>query len=68
MASVREAKRGGLWVIVSHRGGETKDEFIADLGVGVGAQAGKFGGAKQKERQVKYQRLQEIADELNGKN
>lgn len=47
--------------IVSHRSGETMDTFIADLAVGVGADAIKSGCPLQRERLVKYERLIEIS-------
>lgn len=46
--------------IASHRSGETMDTFIADLAVGLGADAIKSGCPLQRERLVKYQRLVEI--------
>lgn len=54
------AKSYGWKVIVSHRSGETKDTFIADLAVGLGADGFKSGCPLQEERLVKYQRLVEI--------
>lgn len=54
------AKSYGWKTIVSHRSGETKDTFIADLAVGLGADGFKSGCPTQEERMVKYQRLIEI--------
>ncbi|MDD5147784.1 MAG: phosphopyruvate hydratase [Candidatus Daviesbacteria bacterium] len=54
------AKSYGWKIIVSHRSGETMDTFIADLVVGLGADAIKSGCPLQKERLVKYERLVEI--------
>ncbi len=51
-------------VIVSHRSGETLDNFIADLAVGVGADMLKSGSPAKEERMVKYQRVIEIEKEL----
>ena len=51
-------------VIVSHRSGETTDNFISDFAVGVGADYAKF-GAPSHERVAKYNRLLEIQYELN---
>ena len=53
--------------IVSHRSGETMDDFIADLAVGVGADFIKSGSPTKEERMVKYSRLLEIEKELNKK-
>ena len=52
---------------VSHRSGETCDDFIADLAVGVGADFIKTGSLTQKERKAKYQRLLAIEKEINKK-
>jgi enolase len=58
------AKSYGWKIIVSHRSGETMDTFIADLAVGLSADALKAGCPLQKERLVKYQRLVEIEFKL----
>ncbi len=50
--------------IVSHRSGETNDDFIADLAVGAGCPQVKFGAPSQKERLAKYNRLLQIEKEL----
>jgi enolase len=47
-------------VIISHRSGETNDDFIADLAVGVGADFIKAGAPARGERVAKYNRLLEI--------
>jgi len=51
--------------IVSHRSGETMDNFIADFSVGVGADFIKSGSPIKEERMVKYSRLLEIEKELS---
>ena len=56
------AKSFGWKIIVSHRSGETKDTFIADLAVGLGADGLKSGCPLQEARLVKYQRLVEIEE------
>ncbi len=61
------AKSFGWKTIVSHRSGETMDNFIADLAVGLGADFLKAGSPAKPERMVKYQRLLEIEQELNNK-
>lgn len=58
------ARNFGWKIIVSHRAGETKDDFIADLAVGLGADYIKTGGPYQAERKAKYKRLLEIEREL----
>ncbi|MFZ5982254.1 MAG: phosphopyruvate hydratase, partial [Patescibacteria group bacterium] len=57
---VKLAKKNGMQVIVSHRSGETTDDFIADLSVAVGADYIKTGAPNRGERVVKYNRLLEI--------
>lgn len=46
--------------VVSHRSGETVDDFIADLAVGTGAEFIKSGSLSRGERIAKYNRLLEI--------
>ncbi len=60
IAAVEVAQKAGLKVIVSHRGSETNDSFIADLAIGVGADYVKFGAPARGERVAKYNRLLEI--------
>jgi len=47
-------------ILVSHRSGETCDDFIADLAIGVSADFVKFGAPARGERVVKYNRLLDI--------
>ncbi len=54
------AKKHGLQTIISHRSGETCDDFIADLAVGTGADYIKTGSLSRGERLTKYNRLLEI--------
>jgi len=61
---IKIARRAGWKVIVSHRSGETEDDFIADFAVGVGADYVKFGAPARGERVAKYNRLLEIENEL----
>lgn len=63
--AVKLAQRNGLRVIVSHRSGETMDDFIADLAFGVGADGLKSGAPTQPQRLTKYNRLIEIEKEVN---
>lgn len=51
-------------IMVSHRSGETMDDFIADFSVGIGAEFIKSGAPSQKERMVKYNRLLEIEKKI----
>lgn len=54
----------GANVIVSHRSGETNDDFIADFAVGTSAGQIKIGGLCRGERMAKYNRLLCIEDML----
>lgn len=56
------ARYKNLKIIVSHRSGETQDDFVADFAVAIGADYAKF-GAPARERIVKYNRLLEIKQE-----
>jgi len=62
--AINMTKSFGWKVIVSHRSGETLDNFIADLAVGTGANWLKSGSPAKEERMVKYQRVVEIENEL----
>ena len=59
------AKNYGWKIIVSHRSGETNDDFIADFAVGIGADFIKTGAPARGERLAKYNRLAKIEIELN---
>ncbi|MBI2430975.1 MAG: phosphopyruvate hydratase [Candidatus Levybacteria bacterium] len=58
------AKQANIKTIVSHRSGETNDDFIADFAVGVQADFVKFGAPARGERIAKYNRLLKIESEL----
>ncbi len=51
------ARDNDIDCIVSHRSGETMDNFIADLAYGLGCYGIKAGALGPKERNVKYDRL-----------
>jgi len=53
-------------VIISHRSGETTDDFIADLAVACGAGQIKTGAPARGERVAKYNRLLEIEAEMGA--
>jgi enolase len=61
---IKIARQAGWKIIVSHRSGETNDDFIADFAVGVGADYVKFGAPARGERVAKYNRLLKIEEEL----
>jgi enolase len=49
-------------IIVSHRSGETNDDFISDLALGIGADFIKAGAPARGERVAKYNRLLRIEE------
>ncbi|MEK6848141.1 MAG: enolase C-terminal domain-like protein [Nanoarchaeota archaeon] len=53
------AKKNKFFTIVSHRAGETMDDFIADFAFGMQADFVKF-GVLGRERDIKLKRLEEI--------
>ncbi|OGI16265.1 MAG: phosphopyruvate hydratase [Candidatus Moranbacteria bacterium RIFCSPHIGHO2_01_FULL_54_31] len=57
------AAKNHMQRIVSHRSGETIDDFIADFAVGTGAEFIKTGSLSRGERIAKYNRLLAIRDE-----
>lgn len=62
--AVKLAKSFGWKINVSHRSGETLDNFISDFAVGVGADFIKAGAPARPERLAKYKRLLEIEREI----
>jgi len=66
ISAVKLAKSYSWKIIVSHRSGETMDDFIADLAVGVGADFIKSGSPSKPERMAKYKRLLKIEKEIHG--
>lgn len=61
---IKTAKEANLKISISQRSGETNDDFLADLAVGVGANFVKFGAPNRGERVAKYNRLLEIYQQL----
>ncbi len=59
------AQENKMRTVISHRSGETTDEFIADLAVGVGAEFIKSGSLSRGERICKYNRLLKIEQEIS---
>ena len=56
------ASRNKWKVMVSHRSGETNDDFIADLAVGLGCGQIKAGAPRRGERLAKYNQLLRIEE------
>ncbi len=61
LATMRLAYQHDVRCVVSHRSGETMDDFIADLAYGTKCFGLKAGAPTAKERLAKYQRLLTIA-------
>jgi len=68
MEAAKLAYSLGWSVFVSHRSGETTDDFIADLTVALGAGHLKSGSPCRGERVAKYNRLMDIEADLEVKN
>jgi len=66
LATIELASTSGYRTFVSHRSGETWDDFIADLAVATGAGRIKSGAPVRGERVAKYNRLLAIERELGG--
>lgn len=62
--AIKLAQKNGFKTIISHRSGETMDDFIADLAVAANAGQIKAGAPARGERVAKYNRLMEIEREL----
>lgn len=60
IAAIQLSDTAGYTTMISHRGGETNDDFIADLVMGTTSWQTKFGGPDRGERLAKYNRLLEI--------
>lgn len=62
--AVKLAREAGFKIFIKHRGGETNDDFIADLAIGLGADYIMAGALARGERIAKYNRLLRIEEEL----
>jgi enolase len=60
IGTMKTARAAGVECVVSHRSGETKDDFISDLAYAYGVFALKAGAPQREERIAKYNRLLEI--------
>ncbi len=64
LQACRLASEHGFRVVISHRSGETEDDFIADLAVATGCGWIKTGAPCRSERNAKYNRLLRISEQL----
>lgn len=60
LSTMKEARENDIELIVSHRSGETDDDFIADLAFAFNCFGLKAGAPTKPERMVKYKRLEKI--------
>lgn len=65
--AVKICRRAGWATMISHRSGETTDDFIADFAVAMGSGQIKSGAPCRGERLAKYNRLLAIARELGAR-
>ncbi|MDR3353320.1 MAG: phosphopyruvate hydratase [Zoogloeaceae bacterium] len=63
-AVVEMAKRAGYTAVISHRSGETEDNTIADIAVGLNAGQIKTGSLSRSDRIAKYNQLLRIEEDL----
>lgn len=61
------SQKAGWGVMVSHRSGETEDNFIADLVVGLGTGEIKSGAPCRSDRLAKYNQILRIEEQLGSK-
>jgi enolase len=66
IAAVKLSKQSGWGIMTSHRSGETEDNYIADLAVGLTTGQIKTGAPCRSERLAKYNQLLRIEEELGG--
>ena len=62
--TMKLAKKNDFRTVISHRSGETSDDFIADLAVGTNAGQIKTGSLSRSERVCKYNQLLRIEEKL----
>ncbi|MEB3359387.1 MAG: phosphopyruvate hydratase [Synechococcales bacterium] len=67
LKAINDSKAGGYTCMVSHRSGETPDDFIADLVVATGVGQIKSGAPCRGERLAKYNQLLRIEEELGDR-
>ena len=65
--AVNMAHKAGFTSVMSHRSGETEDNTIADLAVGLSTGQIKTGSASRSDRIAKYNQLLRIEEELGEK-
>ena len=61
--AIAASRAGGYATVISARSGETEDDFLADLAVGVAGGQIKIGSVRNSERLVKYNQLLRIEEQ-----
>jgi len=67
MEAIRMAKNAGYTCVISHRSGETEDNYIADIAVAANLGQIKTGSACRSERVSKYNQLLRIEEILGDR-
>ena len=65
LETIKLAKENGYKTIISHRSGETEDNYIADLAVGLDLGMIKTGSMSRSDRLAKYNQLIRINEVIN---
>ena len=65
LETIKLAKDNGYKTIISHRSGETEDNYIADLAVGLDLGVIKTGSMSRSDRLAKYNQLIRINEVIN---
>ena len=66
LVAIEMGKQAGYTTVISHRSGETEDNFISDLVVGVSGGQIKTGSMSRSDRVAKYNQLIRIEEELGN--
>lgn len=66
LEAIDTARLAGYGLVISHRSGETPDDFIADFAVATNAGQMKTGAPCRGERIAKYNQLLRIEEELGS--
>lgn len=66
MEAIRMATQADYTNVISHRSGETEDNFIADLAVALNSGQIKTGSASRSDRMAKYNQLLRIEEDLGA--
>ncbi|MFA4996252.1 MAG: phosphopyruvate hydratase [Patescibacteria group bacterium] len=67
LETIKIAEKAGFKIVISHRSGETEDDFIADLSIATGCGTIKSGAPCRSERTAKYNRILEIEEKLGSR-